>query len=72
MKVREKMFSTLDLLIGKIIESLRAIEGVLYFEVIRRDLIVFSLPLSPLTKKMKTPLKIKIQITLTLTLKKIK
>ena len=51
MKVREKMFSTLDQLNGKKIESLRAIEGVLYFEDIRMDQIVFSLPLSPLTKK---------------------
>jgi regulatory protein YycI of two-component signal transduction system YycFG len=44
MKVREKMFYTLDQLKGKKIESLRAIEGVLYFEDIRRDQIVFSLP----------------------------
>jgi hypothetical protein len=54
MKVREKMFYTLDQLTGKKIESLRAIEGVLYFEDIRRDQIVFSLPLSPLTKKINT------------------
>ena len=46
-KIREKMFSTLDLLNGNIIiiESLRVIEGVIYSEDIRRDKIIFSLPL---------------------------
>lgn len=53
LKLREKMFSTLDLLNGNIIiiESLRAIEGVIYSEDIRRDKIVLSLPL--LTNKTK-------------------
>lgn len=49
--VREKMFLTHDQLKVKIFNSLKRIEGVLLFEDIRRDQIVFSLPLSPLVTR---------------------
>jgi hypothetical protein len=47
----EKMFSTLDQINVKFINSLKQIEGVLCFEDLRRDQIVFTFPLSPLAKK---------------------
>jgi hypothetical protein len=47
MKVREKMFLTLDQLNERLINLLRGIEG-LSFEDNRRDKIVFILPLSAL------------------------